>query len=192
MNGGPIAATISISSAIPGVTNVSTAGPAGWVSSFYTFALLISGILAFGAIVFGGIKYAVSAGNPSKQSEGRSWIWGALIGLLLLGVAWLILHTVNPNLTNLQLAPLTPISAPTNNSASSGAVTCGGTVNAACPNGQTCTNQGTTLAPSYACVNNTTFNCGQPSTQSGACPSGETCINGATSANAPPHYYCST
>jgi hypothetical protein len=112
MNGGPIATTISISSAIPGVTNVSTTGPAGWVSSFYTFALLISGILAFGAIVFGGVKYAISAGNPSKQSEGRSWIWGALIGLLLLGIAWLILHTINPNLTKLEIAPLSPISSP--------------------------------------------------------------------------------
>jgi hypothetical protein len=108
-----LAATISINPGIPGMTNVSTTGPAGWVDSFYTFALIISGILAFGAIVYGGVKYAISAGNPSQQSEGRSWIWSALIGLLLLGSAWLILHTINPNLVKLQIAPLSPINSPT-------------------------------------------------------------------------------
>jgi hypothetical protein len=97
-----LADTISISPNIPGITNVSAAGPAGWVKSFYTFALIVSGILAFGAIVFGGYKYATSAGNASKQSEGREWIWSALIGLLLLAGAYLILKTINPNLVNLQ------------------------------------------------------------------------------------------
>jgi hypothetical protein len=103
------AATISINPNIPGVSNVSTSGPAGWVASFYYFALIISGILAFGAVVYGGIKYATSAGNPSAQAEGRSWIWSALLGLLLLGAAWLMLHTINPNLTKLQVAPLSPV-----------------------------------------------------------------------------------
>src|SRR5665213_1497883 len=91
------AAAITINPNLPGVTNVSTAGPAGWVASFYNFALIISGILAFGAIVFGGFKYATSAGNPTGQSEGRAWIWSALLGLLLLGAAYLILQTINPN-----------------------------------------------------------------------------------------------
>lgn len=92
-------ATISISNSIPGFSNVTTTGPCGWIVNFYGFALIIAGILAFGAIVYGGIKYAISAGNPSSQSDGRSWIWSALIGLLLLGGAWLILNTINPSLT---------------------------------------------------------------------------------------------
>jgi hypothetical protein len=97
-----LADTISINPNIPGMQNVSTAGPAGWVANFYTFALIISGILAFGAIVYGGVKYATSAGNASSQSEGRSWIWSALLGLLLLACAYLILRTINPNLVSLQ------------------------------------------------------------------------------------------
>jgi hypothetical protein len=96
------ATTISISPNLPGLTNVSTAGPAGWVAGFYKFALIFAGILAFGSIVYGGFKYATSEGNASKQAEGRSWIWAALIGLLLLAGAWLILYTINPNLVKLQ------------------------------------------------------------------------------------------
>jgi hypothetical protein len=102
-------ATISISPNIPGIYNVSTQGPCGWIVNFYTFALIIAGILAFGAIVYGGVKYATSAGNASKQSEGRSWIWSALIGLLLLGGAYLILYTINPNLTKCSLPVLSSV-----------------------------------------------------------------------------------
>jgi len=102
-------ATVSINSNLPGPYSISAAGPCGWIVDFYYTALIIAGILAFGAIVYGGIKYAVSGGNPHGQSEGRSWIWSALIGLLLLGAAWLILHTINPNLTTCSLPTLSGV-----------------------------------------------------------------------------------
>ncbi len=99
-------ATITINPNIPGMYNISTAGPCGWIVDFYNFALIIAGILAFGAIVYGGVLSATSAGNASKLSEGRSWIWSALIGLLLLGGAYIILYTVNPNLVKCSLPTL--------------------------------------------------------------------------------------
>lgn len=105
------AATISMG--IPGVNdNGPSAPPGAWVANFYQFALLISGVLAFGAIVYGGVLHATSAGNPSRQSEGKAWIMSALLGLLLLGGAYIILHTINPDLVTLNitgLAPLPPI-----------------------------------------------------------------------------------
>lgn len=104
-------ATISINPNIPGVQNVSTAGPCGWIVNFYSFALIIAGILAFGAIVYGGVKYATSAGNPSSQSEGRAWIWSALLGVLLLACAYLILYTVNPNLTKCSFPQLSLVAS---------------------------------------------------------------------------------
>jgi Type IV secretion system pilin len=104
-----LAASISVSPAIPGITNVSQTSPGGWIAGIYKFALIVSGILAFGAIVYGGFMYATSAGNASRQAEGRSWIWSALIGLLLLAGAYIILQTINPNLTNLQIAPLSSV-----------------------------------------------------------------------------------
>ncbi len=101
---------VTISPAIPGLnTTGANAAPGAFIANFYQFALLISGILAFGAIVYGGVLHAISAGNPAKQSEGKSWIWSALIGLLLLAGAYIILNTINPNLINLNLPALSPI-----------------------------------------------------------------------------------
>jgi hypothetical protein len=105
-------ATISINPNIPGVNNISTTGPCGWIVNFYDFALLIAGILAFGAIVYGGVKAATSVGNPHGISEGRAWIYSALLGLLLLGSAYLILYTINPNLTKCQLPTLSTAYTP--------------------------------------------------------------------------------
>jgi len=90
-------------------TGGSTIGP--FIQNFYLFALLISGILAFGAIVWGGIKYAAGRGNPSSESEGKSWIYNALLGILLLAGAWIILNTINPNLVSLQLPTLSGVTA---------------------------------------------------------------------------------
>ncbi len=112
-------ANITISSSVPGMGALtSNAEPGAYVSGFYNFALMIGGVLAFGAIVYGGILYATSAGNSSKQSEGRSWITSALLGLLLLAGAYLILYTINPNLVNLSLPTLQAINieAPTSGS----------------------------------------------------------------------------
>ena len=76
-------ASISISAAIPGMgTAATTTAPGAFVGGFYNFALMIGGILAFGAVVYGGILYAASMGNPSRQSEGKEWIKSALLGLL--------------------------------------------------------------------------------------------------------------
>jgi hypothetical protein len=101
------AATITISPYLPGsLSNVGSAGPGAFVKNFYQYALFVSGILAFGAIVYGGILYAMARGNPSGETEARAWIWSALLGLLLLAGAYLILYTVNPNLVNLKLPTL--------------------------------------------------------------------------------------
>lgn len=94
---------------IPG-RQPASAGPAGFVANFYEFSLLISGVLAFGAIVYGGIKYVAAAGNPSGQSDGKEWVKSALLGLLLLGGAYLILRTINPELVSLKIAGLPNVS----------------------------------------------------------------------------------
>jgi len=99
---------VKINPVIPG--GQPTDDPAGIVSNFYRFALMIGGVLAFGAIVWGGIKYTVAAGNPSAQSEGKEWIRGALWGLLLLGGATLILMTINPAILTGALPDLEDIS----------------------------------------------------------------------------------
>jgi hypothetical protein len=99
-----IAATITINTNLPGTSPTNTIP--GMVMNFYNFALIIAGMLAFGAIVYGGIKYAIGKGNPSSESEGRSWITAALLGLLLLAGAYIVLYTVNPEIVSLNIPSL--------------------------------------------------------------------------------------
>ncbi len=92
-------AVVPINVNLPGDnSNVPITGPIGFVQQFYNFGFMIGGVLAFGAIVYGGIRYTFAAGNPSGQSEGKEWVKSALLGLLLLALATLILRTINPTL----------------------------------------------------------------------------------------------
>lgn len=92
---------------IPG-TNSST-NPFGAIGNLYQLALGVSGLLAFGSIVYGAIVYTLAAGNPGGQNEGKEWIKQALLGLLLLVGAYIILNTINPALVNPSLSPLDDI-----------------------------------------------------------------------------------
>lgn len=100
----PVAHAVTISMSIPGNNpNSSTTPPGAFVANLYQFALMIGGVLAFGVIVYGGVKYMTSSGNPSGQGDAKEWIEAALLGLLLLAGAYFILYIVNPQLVNLNL-----------------------------------------------------------------------------------------
>lgn len=79
------------------------------VGKFYNYALAAVGVAALGAIIFGGVKYTVSAGNPSGQADAIQWITGAVWGLILLLGANLLLRTINPKLTSLEMIKLEPV-----------------------------------------------------------------------------------
>ena len=102
---------IIISTSVPGTypPTSGTGGSGAFVANFYQFALMIGGVLAFGVVVYGGVKYMASAGNPSGQSDAKEWIEAALLGLLLLVGAYFILSIINPQLLNLNLPSLTPV-----------------------------------------------------------------------------------
>jgi len=84
--------------------------PSGGFAEFiiwlYYIIIVISSAAAFGAIVWGGIEYLTSAGNPSRIQSGLSKIKDALIGLLLVLISYLVLQAINPKLT--EIKDLTP------------------------------------------------------------------------------------
>lgn len=84
-----------------GDTSAGTGNFASMVNQIYKYAVGIVALFAFGAIVYGGILYTVSVGNPAKSREAWAWIRDALLGLLLLFAAYAILYFINPNLVNL-------------------------------------------------------------------------------------------
>jgi len=75
---------------------------AGLIKQIYLIALGLIGALALAMIIFGGIQYATSAGNPSRQTDARDRITQAIWGVVLLLCAYLIFNTINPDLIKLK------------------------------------------------------------------------------------------
>ena len=83
--------------------------PAGYVARIYTFALMIAGLAAFGGIIYGSLKYILSAGNIGSQQDAKDQITQAVLGIILLLGSFLILYTINPDLVNLRNPNLEPL-----------------------------------------------------------------------------------
>lgn len=73
---------------------------------FYYFMIGISGLAAFVTLVRGGVIWLTSAGNPTKAAEAKDLISSAFFGLVVVLGSWLILRTINPDLTVLTLPAL--------------------------------------------------------------------------------------
>lgn len=80
---------------------------ATFVAWFYYFIITIAGLAAFVMVVWGGIQWLTSAGNPSKISDAKGRITSTLIGLLIILGSWIILKVINPQLTVLSVPGLT-------------------------------------------------------------------------------------
>lgn len=83
--------------------------PADLIRSIFNYSLILVGVTALGAIIYGGIKYIISAGNPSGQSEATQWITGAIWGLVLLFGAVLLFKEINSQIISLKLENLEPV-----------------------------------------------------------------------------------
>jgi len=86
----------------PATPEKAAESPAAYIARLYQFALAIAGMLAFGMIIYGAIQYTVSAGNVAQQSDAKDRITQALWGVALLLGAYLILHTIDPQLVSLK------------------------------------------------------------------------------------------
>ena len=69
----------------------------------YYFIVGISGFSAFFMFVWGGFKWSSSMGDPAAIKEATDMITSAAIGILIILSAYLILQTINPELTTLNL-----------------------------------------------------------------------------------------
>lgn len=76
-----------------------------YLNLVFNILLSIGGMIAVVTLVLGGITYMVSE-IVDKKSEARKRMQAAIIGLLLLLGCWLILHEINPNLTQFSLLNL--------------------------------------------------------------------------------------
>jgi len=79
-----------------------------YVKYIFNFSIMIAGLVAFGALVAGGIRYLTSAGAPAVMADAKDQILAAFLGLIILLCSYLILVTINPQLRIIKItkAPL--------------------------------------------------------------------------------------
>jgi len=75
----------------------------------FKFSFIIAAIAAFAVLIYGGFRYVTSAGDPLAMDDAKKWIWGGIIGLILLLCSWLILNTISPELLQPEVKPLKPV-----------------------------------------------------------------------------------
>jgi hypothetical protein len=97
--------------AIPGVPtpeNVATGLP-DYIKYIFQLSIIITGFVIFAALVYSGIQYLVSTGDPAKLTDSREGIFSAFLGAIILLSAYIIFNTINPQLTILKLPPVGPL-----------------------------------------------------------------------------------
>jgi len=82
------------------------------VKYFYDWGIAIGGIATFIALLFAGFLYLTSTGDPARLREAKDRIVSAFTGLVLLLGSWLILNTINPELTILRSPSFEPPGIP--------------------------------------------------------------------------------
>jgi len=75
-----------------------------FISYIYEWGISLGGIAVFIVLVWAGIQYLTSAGDPGQMGDAIKRIKSSILGLILLLTSWLILNTINPQLV--RLAPL--------------------------------------------------------------------------------------
>jgi len=111
-------------------------GLAQIVAWFYALLVGLSGLAAFIMIVWGGIQWMTSAGDPTRTSDAKDRIQKALLGLLLVLASFLILQTINPEFNTLRVPSVQVQPAP---QPDSGQTTSSGSASSTGPNEGTLT-----------------------------------------------------
>lgn len=84
-----------------------------FINYIYEWGIALGGLVVFIVLLIAGFNYITSVGNPTKMGESVSRIKSAFLGLALLLGSWLILHTINPELTTLRPPTFRPIGGQT-------------------------------------------------------------------------------
>lgn len=69
----------------------------GYISTIYTWAAGLVGLIAVTVIIISGIQIAMSGGDTQAVESGKNRILKSLSGLAVLFLSGLILYTINPN-----------------------------------------------------------------------------------------------
>lgn len=97
-----------------------------YIGYIFSLGIIIGVLIAIGILIYGGFLFLSSTGKPEQLKEAKDRIFAAFLGLAILLGSYLILATVNPQLTIIKtelvslnrgvvLTDTTPPPAPPNN-----------------------------------------------------------------------------
>lgn len=72
-----------------------------YITVLYQYLVILIAFAAVVMMIFGGFKWATSAGNSSQIASARTTITNSIIGLVLALTSYLLLYTINPALVNM-------------------------------------------------------------------------------------------
>ncbi|MBU1178527.1 pilin [Patescibacteria group bacterium] len=75
-----------------------TDDPCAYWKAVFDFAMKIAGALAFAAVLFGGLLWLISSGDSSKLEKAKDLIKGALTGLFIAFLSYVLFWALNPYL----------------------------------------------------------------------------------------------
>lgn len=84
-------------------------GLGGFIASLYVFGLGLVGFSALIVLIYSSFLYMTAGDNMNRVNEARKRISGAVIGLVIAFLSWIILRTINPDLVQSLDIKLTPI-----------------------------------------------------------------------------------
>ncbi len=80
-----------------------------YVGLIYRYFSGVIGILAAVMLMWGGFRWMAAAGNTSRVESAKETIYSSIIALVIVLGSYVILYTINPQLTNLTLYGVNPI-----------------------------------------------------------------------------------
>lgn len=91
-----------------GVTTVSSEGSgfSAYLQTIINIAIQFVGVVSVIMLIWGGLEYVLSSVSEAAKKDAKDRITNSILGLIIALSGYLILNTINPNLTSLTLPPV--------------------------------------------------------------------------------------
>jgi hypothetical protein len=82
-----------------------TGGLARCIQQIYLFSLGFGSLISFLMIIVAGYRYMTAQGNSEQVASAKDTFASALIGLIIIFVAFILLYVINPDLVGFRPLP---------------------------------------------------------------------------------------
>ncbi len=101
-----------LNTTFPGSGNIIPGDIGSYLVAFYQFFISAIAIMAVVVIMFAGFRWMTAQGNQERVSKAKETLWGAVIGVFLALISWVVLNFIDPNIKNLSLPDINSFMTP--------------------------------------------------------------------------------